>query len=154
MLNNNYRWIVMLDFICKGSMDLHRRETCENFKWKYMTPPGIQLATLGLPAGHPHRLAIEMVVYLHFKLFHYSEITANSGELWKNKHATIQCIKLFLVIYVLQQTDRQIPLDICRCYLLLLKYFTPITGIPKDQKIVETACLRFWWNLLQGCLLG
>ena len=43
-----------------------------------MFPPGIQIATLGLPAGHLHGLAIEMVVYLCLKLFQYSEVTGNA----------------------------------------------------------------------------
>ena len=111
--------MVMSTFICKGSADLSGRETSKNSKWKYMSPPGIEPATLCFLAGHPDRLAIDTVDYLWFKLFQYSEMI---GYAWGvSKHVAIQLIKLIMVIYVLQQNFRQ---DLhfvhkCRCYLLL-----------------------------------
>ena len=58
----------MLDFISKGSVGLNGRESSEKFKKKYMSPPGIEPATLGLSAGHPDSLAIGIVIYLRLTL--------------------------------------------------------------------------------------
>ena len=43
------------------------------------------------------------------------------SKLWKNQHTSIQCIKLIILTYVLQQTVRQNVhfFQKCRCYLLL-----------------------------------
>ena len=86
----------MLDFICKGSADLTRRDTSEKMKMKinvstgYLTSDPLRSSPTPSPFGHRDSwLSV-------FKLFQYSEVTDNAWGV--SKHVAIQWIKLILVV--------------------------------------------------------
>ena len=69
-----------------------------------MSRPGIEPTTSSrTPSPFGYRDSFETDLY--FKLLQYSEVTGNAWGV--SKHVSIQCIKLIMVIYVLQQTVRQ-----------------------------------------------
>ena len=55
-------------------------------KWKYMSPPSIEPATLWFLAGHLDRLAIEAVDYLCFKFLHGFRSKRNYTRQWNECH--------------------------------------------------------------------
>ena len=111
---NSHAWFYLLGLrrsVRKGSKR-------NNSWWKYMSPPGIKPATLWFLAEHLNRLAIEEDHEMCFQLVQYSEMKGNSWGIFKD--VAIQYIKLFMVLYVLQQNFRQnLP---WRCHLLLLTF--------------------------------
>ena len=63
---NGHAWFYLLGFRRPERKGKKRK----NQKWKYMSPPGIEPATLCILAGHIDHLAIGAVDYLCFKLVH------------------------------------------------------------------------------------
>ena len=61
-------------------------EQAKNYKLKYLSPTGIELAILGYLAGPLVRLTIGTVDNLCFKLLQYSEVTAIE---WSVSHLTL-----------------------------------------------------------------
>ena len=58
----------------------------------YMSPPSIEIASIGFLAGHLVRLAIRTNDYIYFKILQYSEVTDNAWSV--SKHVSKQRIIL------------------------------------------------------------
>ena len=79
-------WSCLISF-ARAPPTCQEGKQAKNSKWKYMSPLGIDSATLWFLAGHLDRLAIEAVDYLCFKLVQYSEMT---GIAWGfSKHVAL-----------------------------------------------------------------
>ena len=89
-----------------------------------------------------------VVLSIYIRTLFYFKNRKNKKESQGNKNNNLTLRKMFIAGLELTTADSRGQ----RANHCAMKDLTPI--ISKDQKLVETACLRFWWNLVQRCLLG
>ena len=107
---------VMLDFICRGLVELSGMGNRRKFKygWKYMSLPGIELVTPRFPTVHLKPLGHRNRCYDGFKTF---------AESWHVNIYTQQYIKkLILVRVVFEQKVRQNLHFFYKCWYYLLLF--------------------------------